>query len=93
MDLCIFSPVELTSPKSYFEAGAVAGAVVPFDAGAAPFFAAFLVFFTCFFATGAELSVEAAGAVWAAKPTVARESESAITAEVMVFIVFVRSFS
>ena len=73
---------------AYFEAGAGAG--VAAVAGAALFTAAFLFFFTCFFATGAgavALSVLVAGAVCAAKPTVANARESASAAEVMVFMV------
>jgi hypothetical protein len=60
---------------------------VLFAAGVVLFFTAFFAFFTCFLATGAELSVVVAGAVCAAKPTVAKVRESPITAEVMVFIV------
>jgi hypothetical protein len=68
-------------------AGVAAGVAV----GVAEVFTAFLVFFTCFFATGALLSVEAAGACAASdRPAVASARESPITAEVIFFMMFVR---
>ena len=63
-------------------------------AGAAAVFADFLFFFTCFFATGADESAGAGVAACAAsdRPAVARVSESPSTAEVIFFMVIVRSF-
>jgi hypothetical protein len=60
---------------------------------AAVLLVAFLFFFTCFFAVGAVLSAGAAGVCAASdNPAVARVRVSPNTAEVIFFMVFVRSF-
>jgi hypothetical protein len=68
----------------YFAAGAAAAAGV-----AAVLFVDFLFFFTCFFATGAELPV-AGAAVWAASdnPAVASVRERPSNTDVIFFMMF-----
>jgi hypothetical protein len=88
--ICELTIETLLKHLSYFAAGAGVAVV----AGAPAVLEAFLFFFTCFFATGAEESAGAGVAVCAAsdRPAVARAKESPSIAEVIFFMVIVRSF-